>query len=107
MRLISGVGAAGTALGAYIVATEPIGAGWRGAAGIASQVFFIIGEFSLVLAAVLFKSWRGQAAACAAVSGAALLLWPLLPESGRWLLVQGRRDEALKVRGWLLGSDAS
>jgi MFS family permease len=31
MRLLSGVGAAGTALGAYILSTEAIGDGWRGA----------------------------------------------------------------------------
>lgn len=37
MRLLSGIGAAGTALTSYILATEPIGEAWRGAAGIATQ----------------------------------------------------------------------
>lgn len=48
--------------------------------------------------AVLFSSWRAQAAACAVLNGAVLLMWPLLPESGRWLLCQGRKEEAVKVR---------
>ena len=39
-----------------------------------------------------------QAAACAVMTGALLLLWPLLPESPRWLLARGRRDEAYKVK---------
>jgi OCT family organic cation transporter-like MFS transporter 4/5 len=38
VRALSGVGAAGTALGAYILATEAIGERWRGAMGIACQV---------------------------------------------------------------------
>jgi hypothetical protein len=33
LRLLTGIGAAGMALGAYIVATEPIRPSWRGAAG--------------------------------------------------------------------------
>lgn len=96
-RALSGVGAAGAALAGYILATEPIGASWRGAAGIATQLFFIAGEFALVAAAAAFPSWRGQAGAVAAANAAVLLLWPLVPESGRWLLVQGRKPEALAV----------
>jgi OCT family organic cation transporter-like MFS transporter 4/5 len=97
-RVLSGVGAAGTALAAYILATEPIGDSWRGAMGIATQIAFIAGEFALVAAASAFPSWRGQAAATAAANAALLLLWPLLPESGRWLQCQGRMEEATKVR---------
>ncbi|KAI8477034.1 MAG: major facilitator superfamily domain-containing protein [Monoraphidium minutum] len=97
MRLVSGVGAAGAALGAYILATEPIGPGWRGAAGISSQIFFIVGEFTLVGVAAIWGSWRAQAGACAALHAALLLLFPLIPESGRWLLVQGRKEEAMQV----------
>lgn len=63
MRLLSGIGASGTSLCAYVLGTEAIGAKWRGAAGIGTQVFFIAGEFVLVLVSVLFSSWRGQAAA--------------------------------------------
>jgi hypothetical protein len=51
----------------------------------------------VLVAVVLFPRWRSQAVACAVLNGALLLLWPLLPESGRWLLVQGRQDDALKV----------
>jgi MFS family permease len=38
LRLLTGIGVAGQALGAYILATEMIGPSWRGAAGILSQV---------------------------------------------------------------------
>lgn len=99
MRLLSGIGAAGVALGAYILATEAIGDGWRGKAGIATQIFFIFGEFTLVAIASAFSSWRAQATACGVLHAALLLLWPALPESGRWLLVQGRKEEAMAVSG--------
>jgi MFS family permease len=155
-RTLAGLGAAGTSLGAFVLATEAIGPAWRGPAGIFTQVrppgwrqlphtacihppllgrrppirwraaawtgrparrapspaptlprrqvFFIAGEFTLVLVAVVLfpASWRAQVGACAVLSGALLLVWPLLPESGRWLLAQGRGDDALQVRGALL-----
>jgi hypothetical protein len=63
------------------------------------QVFFIMGEFALVIIAVALPSWRGQFAAGAVLCAASLLLWPLLPESGRWLYVQGRTHEAMEVSG--------
>ncbi|KAI8471458.1 MAG: major facilitator superfamily domain-containing protein [Monoraphidium minutum] len=97
MRLLAGVGAAGSGLGAYVLATEAIGARWRGAFGILSQLFFIGGEFLLVVVSVLFTTWRAQAAATAVLCASLMLLWPLLPESGRWLLAHGRADEAMKV----------
>lgn len=64
----------------------------------ALQVFFIVGEFALVVVAVIFPSWRGQFAAGAVLTAASLGLWPLLPESGRWLYVQGHTQQALQVR---------
>lgn len=62
-----------------------------------SQVFFILGEFALVVIAVAFSNWRGQFAAGAVLCGASLLLWFVVPESGRWLQVQGRGEEAYQV----------
>lgn len=70
-----------------------------GAAAIFTQLWFIGGEFLLVLVSVLFARWRSQAAACALLLSALLLLWPLLPESGRWLLAHGRKEEAMLVGG--------
>jgi MFS family permease len=102
-RMLAGVGAAGVGLGAYILSTEPIGAGWRGLAGINTQIFFIVGELALVAISAL-RGWRAMTAAVAALNGALLLLWPFVPESGRWLQVVGRKDEAFKARGWGCGS---
>lgn len=64
----------------------------------AVQCFFILGEFTLVIIAVALSSWRGQFTAGAVLCAASLLLWFLIPESGRWLQVQGRGEEAYQVR---------
>jgi hypothetical protein len=61
------------------------------------QVFFVMGEFALVIIAVALPSWRSQFAAGAVLCAASLLLWFLVPESGRWLQVQGRAEEAYQV----------
>jgi len=63
-----------------------------------AQVFFIVGEFVLVIIAVTFSSWRGQFLCGAVVSGARCCCGPWSLESGRWLQVQGRNQEALQVR---------
>lgn len=57
-----------------------------------------MGEFALVVIAVALPSWRGQFAAGAVLCAASLLLWFVVPESGRWLQVQGRGAEAYEVR---------
>lgn len=62
------------------------------------QVFFVMGEFTLVVIAVAISSWRGQFAAGAILCTGSLGLWFVVPESGRWLQVQGRGEEAYQVR---------
>lgn len=66
------------------------------------QVFFVMGEFALVIIAVAIPSWRGQFAAGAILCTASLGLWFVVPESGRWLQVQGRGEEAYQVSHALL-----
>jgi len=96
-RILTGIGAAGQALAAYILATESIGPTWRGAAGVGTQLFFVLGEFVLVLVAFIFQGWRALCFASVIIGAVTLGLWFFLPESPRWLLVRGRVDEAMRV----------
>jgi hypothetical protein len=51
-------------------------------------MFFVVGEFVLVLLAYLLRPWRALSFACAGLNAVFLLAWFAVPESPRWLLVR-------------------
>lgn len=97
LRLATGIGAAGQAVACYILATEMIGPSWRGAAGITNQMFFIFGEFALVLFAYLFQGWRELCLVTAVITATTLPMFMFVPESARWLQAKGRNEKATAV----------
>lgn len=56
-----------------------------------------VGEFLLVALAFALPAWKDLMLAAGCINAAALLLYPLVAESGRWLLSQGRTDEAVSI----------
>ena len=92
VRGLTGAGASGVAAVAFLVATEPVGPTWRGAASAAALA--VSGKGAALLPALgwLLPYWRGETFAAAAVTAAFLLcLLPSVPESPRWLLHRGRK----------------
>lgn len=69
------------------------GRGCRGIAGVPQVVLFCVGEFLLVGLAVLVPHWRSLTLAAGSVCAAALLLYPAVPESARWLMSQDGKEE--------------
>ena len=65
-------------------------------AGINALMFFIVGEFVMVALGFALPAWQHLLIACACINAACLLLYPLVPESARWLLSQGRTEEAMQ-----------
>jgi len=57
-------------------------------------LFVQVGEFVMVALAFALPAWQHLLIACASLNAATLLLYPLVPESGRWLLSRGRTEEA-------------
>lgn len=53
-----------------------------------------VGEFVIVGLGFSLPAWQHLLIACSAINAASLLLYPLVPESGRWLLSKGRTEEA-------------
>jgi hypothetical protein len=53
-----------------------------------------LGEFVMVGLGYALPGWQHLLIACGCINAATLLLYPLVPESGRWLLSQGRTEEA-------------
>ncbi|PIA29919.1 hypothetical protein AQUCO_05800179v1 [Aquilegia coerulea] len=100
LRFVTGFGRATIGTCALVLSTELVGKKWRGEVGILGFFCFTIGFLSLPAMAYLNKdsSWR------------TLYLWTSIPaifystivhfmvhESPRWLFVQGRKEEAIKV----------
>jgi hypothetical protein len=53
-----------------------------------------MGEFVMVGLGYALPGWQHLLIACGCINAVTLLLYPLVPESGRWLLSQGRTEEA-------------
>ena len=68
--------------------------------GIGFLVFWSIGgmlEAALAWRVMIAFGWRWQVGLTALPAGLMLLVYPCLPESPRWLLAQGREDDAQAV----------
>jgi hypothetical protein len=64
---------------------------------VGSLLLFPAGEFLLVALAVALPYWGHLAVAAGAVNVAALLLFPFMTESARWLLSQGKQQQATEL----------
>jgi hypothetical protein len=56
-----------------------------------------IGEFLMVALGYALPAWQHLVLAIACINAAALLLYPLVSESARWLLSEGRTEEATAI----------
>lgn len=56
-----------------------------------------VGEFLMVALAYALPNWQHLVLAAACVNVAALLLYPIVSESARWMLSQGRTAEATAI----------
>ncbi|XP_033741747.1 organic cation transporter protein-like [Pecten maximus] len=65
--------------------------------GIIVDFFFAIGMVILGLVGYAFKEWKSIEIACSAPIVLFLLYWWLVPESPRWLISQGKIEEANKI----------
>ncbi|XP_069955570.1 organic cation transporter protein-like [Cherax quadricarinatus] len=97
MRFFSGAGGNGLLLVTFVLAVELIGAKWRTFCGIITHISFSLGGAMTGVLAIFIRDWRWLQVA---VTTPAFLLtsytW-LMPESVRWLVAQGRKDEANKI----------
>jgi OCT family organic cation transporter-like MFS transporter 4/5 len=93
-RALVGAGVAGQTLAVFLLATESVGPCWRGRASLACLIFFVVGEFVLVSLAAALPAWRSISLAAGLANAAALLLYPFIEESPRWLWSRGRYKEA-------------
>ncbi|XP_021768410.1 organic cation/carnitine transporter 3-like [Chenopodium quinoa] len=98
LRFVSGFGRAAIGTCSLVLATEVVGKQWRGQVGVIGFVCFSFGFLSLPGIAFLTngESWRAMymwASIPALVY--CVLVFVFVRESPRWLLIRGRREEAM------------
>ncbi|XP_069108125.1 organic cation transporter protein-like [Argopecten irradians] len=97
LRFLVGASCAGMFMTAFVIGMELVGPSKRVFAGIIVDFFFAIGTVLLGAIGYAFKEWKYIEITCSAPIAMFLLYWWLVPESPRWLISQGRIEEANKI----------
>uniref|UniRef100_A0A0D3ENA8 Major facilitator superfamily (MFS) profile domain-containing protein n=1 Tax=Oryza barthii TaxID=65489 RepID=A0A0D3ENA8_9ORYZ len=100
LRFVSGFGRSMVGTSAMVLSTELVGKRWRNTVSAAGFVFFSVGFVSLPALAYTFReaSWRNMYVWTSLPSLCyAVLLYLLVQESPRWLMVRGRKQEAIEA----------
>jgi MFS family permease len=98
-RFFCGVGLGGVPV-VFSLTMEFVPTAVRGRWGIGFLFFWSVGalfEAALAWAVIIPLGWRWQVGLTAVPAGIVLLLSPMVPESPRWLIAQGRFEEAQGV----------
>ncbi|GFZ12311.1 organic cation/carnitine transporter1 [Actinidia rufa] len=99
LRFANGFARSGIGICCLVLSTEAVGRHWRGQVGQYGFFFFSAGFLSLPLIAYPTRTcWRNMYRIISLLPFLySLFILPFVAESPRWLLVQGRREEALNV----------
>ncbi|XP_043653157.1 organic cation transporter protein [Drosophila teissieri] len=96
-RMIVGATTSGVFLVAYVIALEMVGSSYRLFAGVAMQMFFSVGFMLTAGFAYFIHDWRWLQIALTLPGLLFLCYYWIIPESARWLLLKGRKDEAFVI----------
>ncbi|XP_060068379.1 organic cation transporter protein-like [Ylistrum balloti] len=97
LRFLVGTSCAGMFMTAFVIGMELVGPSKRVWAGIVIEYFFALGLVILGGVGYAFKEWKYIEITCAAPGALFLLYWWFIPESPRWLISQGKIEEANKI----------
>ncbi|BFZ25356.1 hypothetical protein BsWGS_28395 [Bradybaena similaris] len=93
-RFLIGVSNMGIMLCAFVLGMELVGRQWRTFTGVFINLFWCAGMLLLDLLAYGLRDWKHLQLASSCYTVLFLSLWWFVPESSRWLINQGRVDEA-------------
>eukprot|EP01026_Neomeris_dumetosa_P030927 TRINITY_DN24625_c0_g1_i4.p3 TRINITY_DN24625_c0_g1~~TRINITY_DN24625_c0_g1_i4.p3 ORF type:complete len:522 (+),score=44.76 TRINITY_DN24625_c0_g1_i4:245-1810(+) len=105
LRALTGFGNAGVGVIIFTLVTEIVGPSWRGWVGISTMYFFTVGACLSSLVSWLLPNWRLLNFLYGIWMFMSIFLWPQIPESPRWLLVQGRKGEATAILAAIAASN--
>lgn len=97
MRFLSGVGAKGLFMIAFVLSVEFTGQKYSAYLGVAIQIPFALGEMVVGFQAYFIRNWVYLQLAAYAPIILGCLLWFPLPESPRWLLSKNQANQARKI----------
>ncbi|ENN73834.1 hypothetical protein YQE_09568, partial [Dendroctonus ponderosae] len=97
MRFFAALATGGTMVTSFVLIMELIGTEWRTVVGILYQIPFNLGHILLPVISYFLRDWRYFQAAISLPSLALIFYYWVMPESPRWLLAGGKREEAIKV----------
>ncbi|CAF0804487.1 unnamed protein product [Rotaria sordida] len=87
----------GISVSGFVLGSELVGPSKRLLTGIVIEYFFAFGQLFLVLFAYYIRTWRALTGAISLFTVPFIFFYFILPESPRWLISQGRYDEAEKI----------
>jgi len=96
-RFVIGFFEAGCFITMFVLATELVGPEKRALAGTLVWIYFTVALTVLAMKAFFIRSWRILLIVSSAPFIFIVVFWKFIPESVRWLLVSGRRDEAREI----------
>ncbi|KAJ8314602.1 hypothetical protein KUTeg_006752 [Tegillarca granosa] len=82
---------------AVISVLELVGPTKRTMAGLVIEMVWSVGMMILCTVAYFIRNWRHLQIAVSAPSFVLLFYWMFIPESPRWLLAKGRKNDALQI----------
>ncbi|XP_075984568.1 organic cation transporter protein-like [Anticarsia gemmatalis] len=97
LRTLLGMATAGTMVVSFVIVMESVGPRYREVTGCLFQIPFTIGHMTVSIFAYYFRSWDTYTLALGIPPLIYLGYFFTLSESPRWLVSQGRVDEATKI----------
>ncbi|XP_074033398.1 organic cation transporter protein isoform X2 [Leptinotarsa decemlineata] len=97
IRFFLGIANGGTMVTSFVLCMEVVGGKWRTIVPILYQIPFGFGNSIMSGLAYLLRDWREFHLALSFLISTFIVYTWCLPESPRWLLVLGRKEEAIEV----------
>ncbi|XP_063859597.1 solute carrier family 22 member 7-like [Scylla paramamosain] len=114
LKVVTLIAAAGTILGTYVLMMETNATWEREKTSTMTAISWSVGYMLIPVVAYYIRAWKGLQVAISLPTLAMIPFYWFFPESPRWLITQGRFEDALKelkegarVNGRTLPSDSS
>jgi len=97
LRLLTGMGGIGCFMVSFVLVVEHVGSRFTALIGVAIEIPFAVGQAVLGMEAYLVRDWRTLQILAHLPLLAIIGIYWVVPESVRWLLANGKIDEAKEV----------